>query len=114
MRKGKKLKVKTKKVRFAEGKKMGEKGRMMEIDELTKQLHGLKVDDAAYMTTYTKLVALVPTLKDQIPLPSQWVMNILKPTYPPPMPQQQMQATFVSQRPPDNRCHFCKDMGHHC
>ncbi|XP_006462347.1 hypothetical protein AGABI2DRAFT_143965 [Agaricus bisporus var. bisporus H97] len=41
-RKGERREVKTKKVRFAEEKKMGERGRMMEIDGLTKQLHGLK------------------------------------------------------------------------
>ncbi|EKM81912.1 hypothetical protein AGABI1DRAFT_90243 [Agaricus bisporus var. burnettii JB137-S8] len=102
LRKRQRREVKTKKVRFAEEKKMGEKGRMMEIDELTKQLHGLKVNNVAYMTTYTKLVALVPTLKDQIPLLSQWVMATSTPI-----------AVLIA-RPADNRCHFCKDPGHHC
>jgi hypothetical protein len=113
-KKTEKREVKTRKVKFGEEKRVGEKGRMLEIDELTKQLHGLKVDNAAYMTTYTKLVALVPTLKGQIPLLSQWVMNTSKPLYTPQAPCQQTQIPYMPQRPADHTCHFCKATGHHC
>lgn len=79
-KKKEKSEVKTKKVKFVEEvRKETGKGSMDDIDKLSKRLHGLKVDDVEYMSTYTKLVALVPTLKGQIPPPAQWVMNMSRP-----------------------------------
>ncbi|KAF8816293.1 hypothetical protein BYT27DRAFT_7277147 [Phlegmacium glaucopus] len=43
-----------------------------EVEELTTKLHGLNMQEAAYASTYARLVLVAPVLADKIPPPAKW------------------------------------------
>ncbi|KAF8802582.1 hypothetical protein BYT27DRAFT_7109957, partial [Phlegmacium glaucopus] len=59
--------VRTKKVRFERGTDLKD-----EVEELTTKLHGLNMQEAAYASTYARLVLVAPVLADKIPPPARW------------------------------------------
>ncbi|KAF5376982.1 hypothetical protein D9615_007345 [Tricholomella constricta] len=90
------------KTRVVPVKEMGRKEELDEIEELSRRMHGMKVNEAAYTAAYMRLATLSPIAVQHVPSPWAMTANVVAaaPIYNQ-LPQQQvLQSSYQSFPPP--------------